>query len=276
MTITNTGHEVRDDYIGRWCTHLYAEGKTRRTVQDRGATTRRFERDTGISLLDATTDDLAIWLGRPELVLVTRSVWHSHFKMFFEWAVRQGLRADNPITAIKAPRRPPAQPRPISVEQFELLVEKADRDDLKAMVLLAGLAGLRVAEIARFQARNMDTATGLIEVRGKGGATYRLPAHPRLIAHAKRMPDRGYWFPSQRAKHLGGREVSMRVRLHMLRNGVQHATPHCLRHTFATRLLEHGADLRVVQELMRHATLQTTAIYTAITDQRKRAAVEAL
>lgn len=63
---------------------------------------------------------------------------------------------------------------------------------------------------------------------------------------------------------------------HMLRNGVEHATAHSLRHTFATRLVTSGSDLRVVQELMRHMSLETTARYTAVCDTRKRAAIDRL
>ncbi|MAU83401.1 tyrosine-type recombinase/integrase [Gordonia sp. NPDC062954] len=267
---------VEPTHIDRWATHMYAEGKTRRTVQDRTGTMRRFERDSGMSLLDATTGDLAMWLGRPDRAAVTKSVFHSHLKMFYVWAIGQHLREDNPMTTIKAPRRPPAHPRPIAPEQYEHLVDTADRADLKAMLLLAGLAGLRVAEIARFAARNLNLGTKTIEIAGKGGGRYVIPAHPRLIEHAKQMPASGYWFPSQRARHLGGREVSMRLRLHMLHNGVPHTTAHQLRHTFGTRLVNEGADLRVVQELMRHATLQTTAIYTAVCDERKRSAIDRL
>lgn len=142
---------------------------------------------------------------------------------------------------------------------------------MRAMLLLASRAGLRVAEIARFHGRDIDPYAGTLEVRGKGGTTYTIPAHPDILAHATRMPT-GYWFPSQRGEHIGGRVVSERMRLYMLRHGIN-ATPHALRHTFATQLLEGGADLRVVQELMRHSSLTATAIYTAITDDRKREAI---
>lgn len=256
-----------------WITHLHAEGKANRTIKDRRIVLHRLEADLGYPAIDANTLDLARWLGRNDLAAVTRSVYHSILSAFYRWAVLNGHRADNPMTPIKAARRPKRHPRPIAPNQFEALLANADREML-AMLLLAGYAGLRVAEIARFHGRDIDVHTGMLEVRGKGGATLSIPAHPALIAHAALMPT-GYWFPSQRAKHLGGQCVSERLRLYMLRNGVN-ATPHALRHTFATGLLESGADLRVVQELMRHATLSTTAIYTAITDQRKREAIERL
>ncbi|MET9199038.1 tyrosine-type recombinase/integrase [Gordonia sp. NPDC003585] len=102
-----------------------------------------------------------------------------------------------------------------------------------------------------------------------------LQAEGKIVAVAARMPVSGYWFPSQRARHLGGREVTQRIRLHMIRQRVP-GTPHCLRHHYGTELVRGGADLRVVQELMRHSSLATTAIYTAVSDDRKREAIERL
>ena len=259
--------------IDTWITHLHAEGKANRTIKDRRIILHRLETDLGYPVLDANTLDLARWLGRDDLAAVTRSVYHSILTGFYRWAVLNGHRADNPMTPIKAARRPKRHPRPIAAAEYRRLLANAD-DQTRAMLILAGYAGLRVAEIARFHGRDLDVHTGMLEVRGKGGATLSIPAHPALIEHAAKMP-LGYWFPSQRAKHVGGQWVSERIRLYMLRNRVN-ATPHALRHTFATGLLEAGADLRVVQELMRHATLSTTAIYTAITDDRKREAIERL
>ncbi|QWY84736.1 tyrosine integrase [Gordonia phage YungMoney] len=256
-----------------WITHLHAEGKANRTIKDRRIILRRLETDLGYPALEANTLDLARWLGRDDLAPVTRSVYHSILSAFYRWAVLNGHRPDNPMAPIKAARRPKRHPRPIAPAEFQRLIDNANCE-MRAMLILAGYAGLRVAEIARFHGRDLDVHTGMLQVRGKGGATLSIPAHPVIIAHAAKMPS-GFWFPSQRAKHVGGQCVSERIRLFMLRNGVN-ATPHALRHTFATGLLEAGADLRVVQELMRHATLSTTAIYTAITDDRKRDAIERL
>lgn len=262
------------DVLDAWATHLYAEGKTKRTVQDRMTTMRRFERDSGLSVLDASTTDLAQWLARPALGNLAKSVYHSMFRAFFRWAIGARLRLDDPMVTIKAAKRPPTRPRPITLPQYRRLIATDDRD-LKAMVLLAGLQGLRVHEIARFHTRQLDVEARTLTVTGKGGSTYTLPAHDLVIAHAARMPRSGYWFPSQRAAHIGGRCVSERVRLHMLRNNIN-AVPHQLRHFYGTQLVGGGADLRVVQELMRHSSLQTTAIYTLVSDARRRDAIDRL
>lgn len=272
------------DPIDAWTVHQYAEGKANRTVKDRAALLRRFERHTGIPVSSASTADLAAWLGRPELSAVSRSTTHSHLKAFYRWAVEAGVVEADPMRTLRAPRRPKYDPRPISEADLQAVVDGAD-GPLLAMVVLAAYAGLRVSEIARFRGGDLDVSAGVLWTTGKGGNRCALPAHPRVLEVAAGMPS-GWWFPSQirtnrpgrfaRASgHLGGREISQRLRLHMLRCGV-HGTPHALRHTFATRLVEGGADLRVVQELMRHASLSTTARYTAVTDGRKRAALDLL
>ncbi|QMU22480.1 tyrosine-type recombinase/integrase [Gordonia rubripertincta] len=257
-------------------THLYAEGKSNRTVKDRRIVLRRFERDIGTPVLAATTGQCAEWLGRDDLAPVTRSVYHSILSAFFRWAISVGLREDNPLTPIKAAKRPRRQPRPVSLDQYKrLLVNAVGDHTMTAMLLLAGLQGLRVHEVARFQARHLDVEARTLEVIGKGGASYVLPASPQLIAHAAHMPMSGFWFPSQRGRHLGGRTVSERIHIHMIRSRVP-GTPHCLRHFFGTQLVSNGADLRVAQELLRHSSLQTTAIYVAASDDRKRWAIDNL
>jgi site-specific recombinase XerD len=175
---------------------------------------------------------------------------------------------------IKAAKRPKRAPRPISDRSFLRLLAESSDTDLTAMLLLAGYQGLRVSEIARMHGNLIDHDARTLRIRGKGGHEYVVPIHRRVLAHARRMP-RGWWFPSQRGQHLGGRTISQRIRLHMIACRVA-GTPHSLRHYFCTELVERGADLRVVQELARHSQLSTTAIYVAATDTRQRLALEML
>jgi integrase/recombinase XerD len=264
---------LNNSLVTAWETLMYAEGKAKRTVKDRAIVIRRLERDLATPALAATTHQIAEWLARPELAAVTRSVYHSILSTFYAFAVGRGLRPDNPVDGIRAAKRPRRQPRPITRVQFDRLLESAD-SDMRAMLLLGGLAGLRVHEIARFRGRHIDPEARTLDVTGKGGAMYVLPAHDAIIRHAGSMPN-GYWFPSPHGRHVGGRTVSERIRLHMIRNRVP-GTPHCLRHFYGTELVNGGADLRVAQELLRHSSLQTTAIYVQASDSRKRDAIDRL
>ncbi|MBS1692570.1 MAG: tyrosine-type recombinase/integrase [Actinobacteria bacterium] len=262
----------------RWITVQYAEGKARRTVLERRCTLARFERDVATPAIAATAGQVAEWVGRnpSQRSAVTIGSDLSKLRAFYRWCVLIGQRADDPTAHIRPPRRPRRQPRPISNDQFYRLLRSAGADRaLKAMILLAGLAGLRVHEVARFQARDLDVEGRTITVTGKGGRQDIIPAHPTILENARFMPSSGYWFPSQRARHLGGRVVTQRIRLHMITCRVP-GTPHCLRHYFGTELVSAGADLRVVQELMRHSQLSTTAIYVGVADTRKRAAIDTL
>jgi len=260
--------------VVRFITVQRAEGKSNRTVLERRSTLRRLERDLGCAAIDAEVEAVTEWLGRPGRTATTIASDLSKLRAFYGWALLAGLRADDPTRWVKAPRRPRRQPRPITDAQFWRLVNDAPTRELRAMLLLAGLAGLRVHEVARFSGRDLDAEAQTITVTGKGGHRATIPAHPEILAMARRMP-RGFWFPSQRDDHLGGRTVSQRLRLHMIRCRVQ-GTAHALRHYFCTQLVARGADLRVVQELARHSQLSTTALYVGVADTRKRAAIDTL
>lgn len=259
----------------QWRTAMIAGGLARRTIADRIRTLSRFESEMRTPVLSANVMQISDWIGaRPDISASTRAAYHSMFSAFYRWACLVELRADNPMDKIKAARRPRRSPRPVSNRAFHKLLESSPSDEMTAMLLLAGFQGFRVHEIAKMHSAQIGWDTQTILVRGKGDSEYVLPAHPAVMEHARRMP-RGYWFSSQRARHIGGRTVSQRIRLHMIKCRVQ-GTPHCLRHYFGSELVERGADLRVVQELMRHSMLSTTAVYVATTDTRKRRALELL
>lgn len=261
--------------LNDWRSSMIASGLARRTIAERIRTLTRFESDMAVPVLAADHFQIADWISGRDVSASTMSSYHSMLKAFFSWAQTAALRADQPMAKIKAPRRPKRSPRPISHAAFERLLEAAHGDDtLTAMLLLAGYQGLRVSEVARMDGRLIDPEARTILTFGKGGTELINPVHPRVLAQARRMP-RGFWFPSQRGRHLGGRTVSQRIRLHMIACRVP-GTPHALRHYFCTQLVERGADLRVVQELARHSQLSTTAAYVATTDARKRAALEML
>jgi integrase/recombinase XerD len=146
------------------------------------------------------------------------------------------------------------------------------------MVLLAALAGLRVHEIAKVRGEDVDIDDRTLRVTGKGGRSDTLPLHPLLVAAALTMPTRGWWFPANARRpgdHVHAKSVSDIIGQAMLRAEIP-GTPHGLRHWYGTNLVATGADLRTAQTLLRHANLQTTAIYIAVADQKRSEAVDKL
>lgn len=144
------------------------------------------------------------------------------------------------------------------------------------MVLLAALAGLRVHEIAKVRGDDFDLERGTLTVVGKGNKRATIPLHPILLDLVPTMPA-GYWFTHWESpdEPIAGKSCGQAISRAMARAGVA-ATAHQLRHWYGTSLLESGADLRTVQELMRHESLATTQVYTRVTSERRRAAIHAL
>jgi site-specific recombinase XerD len=153
-----------------------------------------------------------------------------------------------------------------------------DQQD-RAVLELLYAAGLRVSELCGLDRRGVDLAGRTVTVLGKGGKERRVPIHDRAAAAM------GEWLRSGRAEMPGPREavfVNRRgsrmgprdVRRILDRLAAAPTHPHALRHTFATHLLDGGADLRVVQELLGHASLATTQIYTHVSKERLRAVYE--
>lgn len=144
------------------------------------------------------------------------------------------------------------------------------------MVLLAALQGLRVHEVAKVHSRDVDLHDGTIEVLGKGGKVAILPLHDDIRAAIKteQMTSSGYWFESRNrpGKPIQPASVSKAVGKAMDLAGVS-GTPHSLRHYFGTQLVRSGANLRVVQELMRHSSINTTQGYIEVQGAEMRAAL---
>jgi integrase/recombinase XerD len=145
----------------------------------------------------------------------------------------------------------------------------------RMMVLLAAYAGLRVHEIAKVHGRDVDREAWTLEVAGKGGKRARLPLHRTIIAEGYFFPVDGWWFPGQDDGHISRQGAAKAIKDAMTRAGVK-ASPHQLRHYFGSTLLAKGADLREVQELMRHSSIASTQIYTEVPDARRAAAIARL
>jgi site-specific recombinase XerD len=227
-------------------------------------------------------------------------------RSFHRFAARAGLAAGDPWGSIATPRLPRRLPRVLEIDQMERLFAAIDQDDRdasrgsaataevraaiairdRALVEVAYAAGLRISELAAAQLPNLDLRRGELRVLGKGrkeriGLLGR-PAvegyleDARAVLSARRRepgaePDA--IFLNRDGGPLGVRGLRYRIdRLCRIAGLPEGVSPHTLRHSFATHLLDGGADLRVVQELLGHESLATTQVYTHVSAARLRAA----
>lgn len=262
--------------VSLWIQFQKAANLSTRTIRDRAQTLRALEKYTGKSCLEVTQLELVAYMAR-DVAPATRSTYATIFRVFYRWAEQQGLIEKSPMEGAPVPRRPKYAPRPVENIQLSRVLAACSRRSTRAMVLLAALAGLRVHEIAKIRGDDVDLERRTITVVGKGNKRAVIPLHPVLVDLAQQMPDVGYWFtPWDRPDEpINAKSCGQAISRAMRRAGVD-ATAHQLRHWYGTSLLESGADLRTVQELMRHESLATTQIYTRVTSERRRAAIDGL
>jgi integrase/recombinase XerC len=203
---------------------------------------------------------------------------------FFRFLDRQGLVRNPAIGAVRAPRLPRALPRPLAEAEALRVVDSAEaldgapwiaRRDLAVLVLLYG-CGLRIAEALNLK-RAEAPAGDLLTVTGKGRKQRIVPVLPAvrqavaeyLACCPYRLAEDGPLFVGARGGRLSPRVVQRRMADLRARLGLpETATPHALRHSFATHLLAGGGDLRTIQELLGHASLSTTQRYTEVDARR--------
>lgn len=278
--LTGAGGSLTDvPELDEWSDWQYAQGMSENTVSARVRRIELFAAMIG-DPVNATTDDVVAYMASlpRSLVRSTRATYYSHIRAWFSWLVLNERRVDDPTVRVPAPRSPKREPRPVTEHQLVLILGTPMHRRTRMMVLLAAFQGLRVHEIAKFRGEDIDYTAQQIRVVGKGGTDKVLPLHPLIAEFAVEFPARGFWFPSKvdKAGHIRSRSVSDIVGDVLRRAGVPRGSAHRLRHTYATMLVKNGENLRVVQELLRHASLQTTQIYTGVTFDQQRDAIRRL
>ena len=203
-------------------------------------------------------------------------------RSFFRYLRRQGLVASDPSAGLRNPKQPRRLPRLLRLDEVIRLLDAIPGDTSpgvrdRAMLETLYGGGLRVSELVGLNLDDFDHDQDLLRVRGKGRRERLcpigdmamhwlncwIPLRKPQIAHEKAV------FLNQRGTRLTSRSVGRLLEAHLLHAGlVNAASPHTLRHSFATHLLDRGADLRSVQELLGHRKLTTTQIYTHVTQER--------
>jgi integrase/recombinase XerD len=266
--------------------------------RDLGLFARWHEQQGHASLLSAAEADLAEYLasrssrgaagGKHGIRSSTQARLHSSLKRFYQFLARRGRIEVDPTLKLDPPKKPPRFPKALSEEDVEALLGQPDvatplglRD--RAMLEVLYASGLRVSELVRLKLTEVSYDMGVVRVFGKGAkerlvplgeealawlARYSKESRPLLLR--KRSSD--YVFVTGR-----GTPMTRQAFWHLIKRRARAAlpgkslSPHTLRHAFATHLLNHGADLRVVQLLLGHADISTTQIYTHVARERLKA-----
>jgi integrase/recombinase XerD len=226
----------------------------------------------------------------------------SAIRQFFRFLLAEGLRADDPCSAIDSPKLGRPLPKILSLAEVETLLKTASdaseeategsarRRALRLYALLETLyaTGLRVSELISLPRGVLTADDRVLTVKGKGGRERLVPLNEaarnalatQLAAvgedEAKGKSASPWLFPSSGGQHLTRQRLGQELKALALAAGIEPArvSPHVLRHAFASHLLERGADLRTVQQLLGHADISTTQIYTHVIEERLRRLVE--
>lgn len=194
-------------------------------------------------------------------------------RSFYAWLLKQGCIAANPVTGLRAPKAPRKLPQVLDPDEAMQLVEVAADAPLgvrdRALLELFYSSGLRLSELCALHWRDLDMAGGFVTVLGKGSRQRIVPvgSHALRALQAWRDERKGDnatpVFPGRNGGPITQRAVQIRLKQIAQRQGLfKHVHPHMLRHSFASHILESSGDLRGVQELLGHADISTTQIYT--------------
>ncbi|NHB94519.1 site-specific tyrosine recombinase XerD [Photorhabdus cinerea] len=212
----------------------------------------------------------------------------SAMRQVFQYFYREKMRADDPTALLSAPKLPKRLPKDLSEKQVEALLNAPRTDQPlelrdKAMLEVLYACGLRVSELVGLTLSDVSLRQGVVRVIGKGNKERLVPLGEEAIYWLENYMEYGrnellngatldVLFPSNRGQQMTRQTFWYRIKHYAVLAGIdtERLSPHVLRHAFATHLLNHGADLRVVQMLLGHSDLSTTQIYTHVATERLR------
>jgi integrase/recombinase XerD len=286
--------KLQRDLVKEYLTYIQVEkGLARHTLESYARDLARLDAlaaKSGKSVAELTRPDLRKWiaqLSREGLApsSVARAV--SAARGFFRFLMLDQHLKQNPAEDLDTPQRFSYLPRFLTEEEIDRLFSMPDvsteegiRD--RAMLELMYAAGLRVSELVSLKQSELDIHGGVVNCHGKGSKERRVPVGKSSIHWLQQYTAVKAGYGQSRFPNLflhRGKPMTRQFAWSMIRNyaiqiGLENVSPHTLRHSFATHLLQHGADSRSVQALLGHADISTTQIYTHITDRHLRTAYD--
>ena len=284
-----------EDAIRAFVTFLEVErGASRETIRGYRSDLRQFLSYAGIvrpstapALTPAEVDPLTIrgylaWLDRKKQKKTSLARKLATLRSFYRFMTREGLAGQNPAAEVHTPKLPQHLPRVLTKDDANALMEFPEGDDLlarrdRAILETLYSTGARVGELVGMNLDDLNRSDGLVRLRGKGRKErivpigtvaletlreYHAALRPSAISHQLSAESDTPIFTNNRGGRLTARSVERIVEKYSRRLAGGGVSPHALRHSFATHLLDEGADLRAIQEMLGHSSLATTQKYT--------------
>lgn len=243
------------------------------------------------SIIDVTADTIRgfmTYLHEQDYSRASTARKLATLRSFYKFLVRRNYVQTNPVAAIRTPKQDRRLPKCLTYEQVRKLLEAPNDNELlggrdRAMLETIYSTGVRVSELVSLNLGDVDFLGGMLHIRGKGGKERLSPiGHAAMLAIKKYLQmrqqqpvtgtaDEQSLFVNKHGQRLSTRSVRRKLDKYLAEVGLDPTiSPHTLRHSFATHLLDNGADLRSVQELLGHQSISTTQIYTHLTSERMK------
>lgn len=270
---------VDDEVIEAFKGYQLSQRLSATTIRNRESLIRGFARSMDAPLCEATPHDLRKHLGRTTVAASTTRTERGALRAFYTFLVEDGYLEKNPADRLPAVKVPKGEPRPFTREQIEAMLNGGAYRRTRAMILIGYYQGFRVSQIARVRGDDIDLMTNTVRTVSKGGKERRVPLHATIRLLAEQMPQ-GWWFPARNGadRPIHGSSVTDLITKAKLRAGITdpRLTPHSLRHSMGTHLVDQGVDIRIIQELMLHEDLSTTQIYAGVSERLKAEGIQKL
>ncbi len=238
------------------------------------------------NILDITTDNIKNYIQKETKNIKVTSITHkiTVLKSFYNFLVSDGLLAKSPCISLKMPKKDKLLPVYLTIEEITKLLDIECKNPYdyrnKAILELLYATGIRISELVNLKINNIDFKEDLVRVMGKGSKERIIPITDEAKKHLEEyiykyrpiiLKDKNteFIFINRYGKSLSRQSIFKFIKLECLKKGIKKdISPHIIRHTFATHLLQNGADLRIIQELLGHSDITTTQIYAHLVNEQ--------
>lgn len=276
---------MNDEYINNFLLYLEMDlNYSKNTINTYLNALNHLNGEIKKDILKLTSKDIENFISELELESSSISNYLSAYKTFYNYYIKIGQISINPIDKVDTPKLSKHLPTYLTVEEVDKLLDIEIKDAFsarnKSILELLYATGLRISELINLEFKNIDLNDCIVRIMGKGSKERIVPINDLAIKYLKiyvkdyrhklvKTEQNNYVYLNNHGKKMTRQGVFKMIKKRTLETGIKKdVSPHTLRHSIATHMLENGADLRIIQEFLGHESIGTTQIYTHLTNQK--------